>query len=257
MLELGIGPSFSRSRETCPGQTPKPGLKPEPKPLFDEEIITNKVYDSCRRQDCLEIVALAAEPVHINDKLIEVGEVIPVPEGACSVMTGNFAVKKIAIADKEPSPFKKGFWDIQIRFVFEYDIAFRRLDKSVIVCTKASSVYDKTFCLFGSDSSDFVTTADVLGGESFDGGAPTVWVNAKAIALKAEFRCSHCDRKPVDVLVTIGLFNIVKLSRVVFINVQSRGFCVPRECDFNPTDPCEFFSSLDFPMDTFAPPAKN
>jgi len=255
MFELGISPSFTIGQEICPSQKPEP--KPDPRPLFDEKIITNKIYDSCRRQDCLEIVALAAAPVKICDKLINIGEVIPVPEGACSVVADNLAVTKIIIVSKEPSPFKKGFWDIQIRFVFEYDITFRTLDKSVIVCVKVYSVNDKTFCLFGSDTSAFVAVADFISEKSFESGAPTVWVNAKAITLKAEFRYRHCDRKPVDVAVTIGLFNTMHLSRMVFLNVQSRGYLVPRECDFSPADPCEFFNSLDFPTDFFAPPAKS
>ena len=254
MFELGIDSSFTIGQEICPSQKPK--LNPDPKPLFGEKIITNKIYDSCRRQDCLEIVALAAEPVKIGDKLINIGEVIPVPEGACSVVADNLAITKIVIVSKEPSPFKKGFWDIQIRFVFEYDITFRRLDKSVIVCVKAYSANSKTFCLFGSDTSALVAVTDFISDKSFESGAPTVWVNAKAIALKAEFRCRHCDRKPVDVVVTIGLFNTIHLSRMVFLNVQSQGPLVPRECDFSPTDPCEFFNSLDFPTDIFASPAK-
>jgi len=255
MLELGIGSSFTIGQELCPGHNP--GQKPDPKSLFDEKIITNKVYDSCRRQDCLEVIARAAASVNIGDKLINIGEVIPVPECACSVDADNLVVKKIVIVDKKPSPFKKGFWDIQIRFVFEYDITFHRRDKSVIVCAKANSVHDKTFCLFGSVASDSVMFTDFIRDKSFESGTPTVWVDAKAIKLKAEFRCNHCDRRPVDVVVTMGLFSIIKLSRIVLLDVQSQGFCVPRECDFSPIGPCEFFNSLDFPTAIFAPPAKS
>jgi len=250
MIELGIGSNATIGQGICLGN------KPEPKPIFDEKIITHKVYDSCRRQDCLEIVALAAESVIIGDKLTGIGDVIPVPDGACSVIANNLAVKKIVIIGKEPSPFKKGFWDIQIRFVFEYDIAFCRHDKSVIVCVKANSFHDMTFCLFGSAASDIVMVTDFINDKSFEIIVPTVWVNAKVIALKTEFRCRHCDRRPIDVVVTIGLFNTIQLSRIVFLDVQSRGFCVPRECDFSPISPCEFFNSLCFPTDVFAPPAK-
>lgn len=34
-------------------------------------------------------------------------------------------------------------------------------------------------------------------------------------------------------------------------------FCIPKECEnVSPLSPCDFFESLDFPMDVFAPPQK-
>jgi len=249
--EFGVG--FARDKE-CPPPQPPP---PHPQHLRDEPIITNKVYDSCRRQDCLEVVARAAEPVYIDGVEIKEGEVIPVPDGAGSVTTEGFTVKKIMIVDKEPSPFKKGFWDVQVKVVFEYMLVFRKCDKDIILCVKANSIHNQKYCLFGSATSDFVAVTDLFNGETFNNEAPNVWIDAKAVALKAEFRCRHCDRKPIDVLVTVGLFCIFKLSRMVCLSVRSRGFCIPRECeDCNPTDPCKFFAGLDFPMNNFAPPER-
>jgi len=244
-FDIDVGPRFTQERH-CP--PPQPPVR-----LLDEPIITNKVYDSCRRQDCLDVIARAATPIIIDGQHINEGEVIPVPEGAGSVTASNFTIKKITVVDKEPSPFKRGFWDVQIRFVFEYELTFRKCNKDILLCVKANSIHNNKFCLFGSAPSEFVTVTDLFKGSSFNGGAPTVWVDAKAVALTAEFRCNHCDRMPVDVCVTVGLFCIFKLSRMVCLSVRSRGFCTPRECDFNPTNPCEFFSGIDFPMDTFAP----
>ncbi|MCL1786525.1 MAG: hypothetical protein FWG38_00950 [Defluviitaleaceae bacterium] len=57
--------------------------------------------------------------------------------------------------------------------------------------------------------------------------------------------------------VTLGLFSILKLFRLVHLNVQSKGFCVPNECqDQGDINPCEYFQDLDFPMDIFAPPRR-
>jgi hypothetical protein len=101
---------------------------------------------------------------------------------------------------------------------------------------------------------------------------PFIMTEAKAVALTAElhhkrhhhhphppFLDDHCPdgRVPNEVLVTIGLFSIVKLFRIVNLTVESRGFCVPDECEeVSPLNPCEFFDSLDFPLDIFAPPQK-
>jgi len=248
-FDINIGTALTHEHE-CPPPQPPP---PRPIPLRDQSIITNKVYDSCRRQDCLELIAHAAEPIIIGDKHIAIGEVIPVPHGAGSVVANNLTIKKITVISKEPSPFKRGFWDTAVRFVFEYELTFRKCDKDILLCVKANSIHHKKFCLFGSAASDFVAATDLFNRNTFDNGTPNIWVDAKAVALKTEFRCNHRDRKPVDVCATIGLFCILKLSRIVCLNVSSKGFCVPRECDFNPTDPCAFFHSLDFPMDTFAP----
>lgn len=90
-------------------------------------------------------------------------------------------------------------------------------------------------------------------------------VEAKAVALSAELRFARrrgfsADEalpRPNEVLVTIGLFTIIKLFRLVNLNVQSRGFCIPDECEeISPISPCDFFERLDFPMDVFAPPQR-
>lgn len=94
-------------------------------------------------------------------------------------------------------------------------------------------------------------------------------VIAKAVALAAELKYSRRrrpsdddedsvpPRRPNEVLVTIGLFSIIKLYRLVDLMVQSKGFCIPPECEnICPLNPCEFFEKLDFPMDMFAPPHK-
>jgi len=248
-FELDIGTSLLDRNQKC-------DIRHDPKHLRDEPIIAHKVYDNCRRQDCLSLVARAAEPVHIDGKHIKEGEIIPVPQGAGSVTIGDITVKKVIIADKKPSPFKRGYWDVEIRFVFEYVLTFYKCDKDVILRVKANSIQSNKHTLFGSADTDFVMATDLFKGQSPAGGEPFIWTEAKAVALKTEFRCNHRDHVPVDVAVTIGLFSIITLFRLVCLNVQSRGFCVPRECDFNPTEPCEFFNGLEFPMDAFAPPQR-
>ena len=88
---------------------------------------------------------------------------------------------------------------------------------------------------------------------------------AKAVALTAELKyqrrrnngAEDFSPSPNEVLVTIGLFTIIKLFRIVNLTVQSHGFCIPEECEeLSPLNPCDFFENLDFPMDIFAPPQR-
>lgn len=86
----------------------------------------------------------------------------------------------------------------------------------------------------------------------------------KAVTLAAEIRCAkrRCGCNDThegsrEVVVTIGLFTIIKLCRLVDLTVESRGFCIPEECEnVAPLTPCEFFDTLDFPFEMFSPPQR-
>jgi hypothetical protein len=239
----------------------------------EECIIAFKVYDSCRQQDCLtanEIgPARAAKKTVIGDECIQEGEIIDPPSNAAAVTIDNLFVKKVIIVDKCPNPFKNGFWDVDLKYVFQYRLTFREADGTPIsspVC--ANSIFNKKVTLFGSIGSDLVIATDLFKCSTNDSttlrAEPFIFVEAKAVALSAELRlqrrCSSVEDLPPEpnrVNVTIGLFTIIKLYRLVNLNVESRGFCIPKECeDISPLNPCDFFESLDFPMDVFAPPQK-
>ena len=239
--------------------------------LREECIIAHKVYDSCRSQDCLEERELgparAAESVCIGDHPINEGDIISPPDNAATVSIDQLRIKRIIVVEKEPNPFKNGFWDIDVKFVFEYRLTFREVDGERLGSVKANNVFNKKVTLFGSVGSDLVIATDLLCPRretTMLEAEPFILVEAKAVALSARLR--HCGRRrhhggdhlganAVDV--TIGLFSIIKLFRIVNLTVESRGFCIPEECpEISPLNPCEFFDNLDFPMDIFAPPQK-
>ena len=60
------------------------------------------------------------------------------------------------------------------------------------------------------------------------------------------------------VVATIGLFSIIKLVRYVQLLVPAFDFCIPpKECvAATEENPCEFFETIEFPMDEFFPPQK-
>lgn len=69
----------------------------------------------------------------------------------------------------------------------------------------------------------------------------------------------HPHPQPVEqVVVTIGLFSIIKLVRNVQLLIPAFDFCYPnKECIASTDeDPCELFDTIDFPMDQFFPPQK-
>jgi len=58
------------------------------------------------------------------------------------------------------------------------------------------------------------------------------------------------------VVVTIGLFSIIKLVRFVQLLIPAFDFCVPNKQCIAATDenPCELFDTIEFPVDEFFPP---
>jgi len=225
----------------------------------DECIIAYKVYDSCRRQNCLTPRELgparAAGICEINDATHKDGEIIKPVHGAASVTMERVVIKRIQVVDKQPSPFRTGFWDVDVKYVFEYRLIFRDASGCVIDKVNATNFFSMKVTLFGSVGADLVIGTDLYKGrgETFT-AAPFVWVEAQAVGLDAKLHHHHGHH---EVHVTIGLFSILKLFRLVHLNVQSKGFCIPEEChgqgDINP---CEYFADLDFPMDIFAPPQR-
>lgn len=244
-----------------------------PRRLREECIIALKVYDQCRQQDCLTPAELgparAAECKCLDGKHVNEGDVIDPPDRAAAVTIDKLKVKKVIIVDKEQNPFKNGFWDVDLKYVFEYRLTFREADGCVIETIRANSIFNKKITLFGSIGSDIVISTDLFCRHKEESNVmdadPFILVEAKAVALEAQLRYSRrrsigiddLAPSPNEVLVTIGLFTIIKLFRIVQLTVESHGFCIPPECEeVSPLNPCEFFDSLDFPMDIFAPPQK-
>jgi len=227
--------------------------------IKDECVIAHKVYDSCRRQNCLTPKELgparAAGLAMVGETELNEGDVIQPMCGAASVTMEKVKIKKIHVVDKQPSPFRAGYWDVDIKYVFEYRLIFRETGGKILDCIDATSVFNMKAALFGSVGADLVIGTDLYkgSGETF-AAAPFIWVEAKAVGLDAKIYRHHGHH---EVHVTIGLFSILKLFRLVHLNVQSKGFCIPNEChDQGDINPCEYFAELDFPMDIFAPPQR-
>lgn len=238
--------------------------------LKDECIIAMKVYDSCRQQDCLDPSLIGPARAACNSSYcgitVSQGEIIVPPANAAGVTVTDLRVERVVIVSKTPSNFKLGFWDIDLKYVFSYKITFRDINGDSLCCVKAHSVFNKMVTLFGSATTESVISTDLLNcaGTTIDVNAdPFVWVESKAVPLKAVLGFDNCccddgrNHDDADVVnVTIGLFTIIKLYRLVNLVVSSRGFCIPEKCEESFRNPCDFFADQDFPMDVFAPPQK-
>jgi len=200
---------------------------------------------------------------------VKEGDIVRPPANAANVTVDQLKVKRIVIVDKQPSPFRNGYWDVDIKFVFEYRITFRESDASVIARVKANNIFNMKVTMYGSIGSELVMGTDLFKAfnetTTFD-AEPFILVEAQAVALQAKLHYPHHNEnckdnteaaEPNRVLVTIGLFYIIKLFRIVNLLVNSKGFCMPDKCDdCQPICPCEYFEELDFPVDIFAPPGK-
>lgn len=240
-------------------------------------IHTDQVYDSCKEKDCLEDlqVILTAEGQSIIDQAINVkirsAEVIWV------------------FTDLEPVPFNKGFFTVDVKYFFRIVLdVFRGVGYPTQV--EGLATYDKKVILFGSEGNSKAFSSAYNPGNQM----PVMWKKnnlpkavvevVEPIALSARIvdagdKCCSCccdvssipdsicgcfnqelvvpsnDRK---ILVTLGIFTIIKIERNVQLLIPAIDFCIPtKECPAaTEQNPCELFNSLKFPMDEFFPPQR-
>jgi hypothetical protein len=187
--------------------------------------------------------------------------------------------------DVEPVQFNRGFYSVDITCCFDVSLEVfdrpcgRTGKKPCIVCGIA--VFNKRVILYGSEGNVKVFTSDSEdenGGETGSNDLPKAVVEAvDPVFLAARLIDADC---PVDgaqvpemfserlegslglvvplkiVLVTLGLFSIVKLERNVQMLVPAYDFCIPdKECESsNSSDPCDLFKNIKFPINEFFPP---
>ena len=227
--------------------TPEPRLRSEP-------LLTMKIYDSCRHKNCLAAPEIGPCR-HASGP--DAGEIIVPPHGARTAHIEDLRIRRIVISNKEPSQFRKGFWNVDIRYIFDYELRFVGDDGKFLCKESATNSFTRRCSLFGSVGAEVSMATDIFPhAETTMGGEPFVMVEAKAMGLAAEIIHRH-HRDEARLQATIGLFSIIKLYRMVSLLVESRGFVIPPSCgDVCPPNPCDFFGELAFPMDSFAPPQR-
>ncbi len=249
-------------------------------------IIAQKIFDQCRIQKCLNSDILGPARAarsngnSCNDMLCE-GDIIVPPCNAADVSICDLELDHIEILRKRANPLQDGCWDLELKYVFNYILEFRRADGCFIGCIPATNSYNLRVTLFGSTEADVTTVTDLYDCCGNSNGGPFAIAEGKAVALQADLRypSSGCDPcrpphgydcdcgstprshgdaamgAPVAVNVSIGLFTIVKLFRTVNMRINSLGRCTPETCSATSVsgDPCRNFERIRFPMDMFSP----
>ncbi len=242
---------------------------------FKEAVCINvdRIYDSCSDKDCW-----ANLPVQF-----------PAPAQCYIDRATNVKCKKVEVLDvflnTESIPFNKGFYAVDMTFFFLVTIDVYETPSACPVEVCGTIVYNKKVILYGSEGNVQVFSSERQCGEDpvriDQNTAPKATVQViNPICLS----CNLCESKPHfccalpdsiaaffedefdfsltptrTVEVTLGVFSIVSLSRMVQMMVPVYDFSVPdKDCSEQANDdPCELFKRIKFPVDQFFPPRLN
>lgn len=242
-------------------------------------IQTKQIYDSCKAKECLE---------NLRVHLTCAGQSIV--DNAVNVKVVETDLIWI-FSDVEPVQFNKGFYTVELTYFFKITLdVFTAMQAPRRVSGLA--VYDKKIVLFGSEGNAKIFTSKYRE-KAFDiqkwkktnlPEAIVETVDPMALSVKLVDACDPCCNCCCDsdmtnvpecvarvfddalvlsgdnkrVLVTLGIFTIVKLARNTQLLIPAYDFCVPdKECvSSSDENPCELFETLNFPVDEFFPPTK-
>lgn len=179
--------------------------------------------------------------------------------------------------------FNRGFFSVDITCCFDvslevFDRPCGRTGRKPCIVS-GIAVFNKRVILYGSEGNVKVFTSENDENESNNGckDLPKAVVEAvDPVFLAARLVDADCPTDGAQVpemfserlegssgcvvplkivLVTLGLFSIVKLERNVQMLIPAYDFCVPdKECESSSSDPCELFRNIKFPVDEFFPP---
>ncbi len=235
-----------------------------------------KIYDSCGAKDCLSDL-----PVFFtsqNQTIVNNATSVRINKASVS----NATVKVDSVA------FHTGFYSVDMVFYFSVYCDVYSGKGALPTTVNGVATYGKRVVLYGSSGNVKSFSSDDGEDNCTDpenccsaekGSMPRAAVNiSNPMALSAKLVSANQSinvpyvpdcvtaylgeelTKPDDkqVLVTLGIFTITRLERNVQLMIPSYDFCVPRkECEARTDDPCEAFSKIEFPTDSFFPPSSS
>ncbi|MCR5207806.1 MAG: hypothetical protein K6C14_04930 [Eubacterium sp.] len=235
-------------------------------------IDTKRIYDSCESKDCCEELR-----VTFNDAAQSL------IDKADTVKTRDCDISAVSI-DVDEVPFNKGYYSVDISFYFRLRFDTYSSPGAMPQVAIGYATFNKKCILYGSegDAKIFTSTAGERRRDCAEApkyANPTAKVQAvDPVILDTQVvEVCHCRRHccttfpdsireslaasrfPQNpekaVLVTLGLFSIIQLSRDVQMMIPAIDFCIPeKECACSTQSPCESFESIDFPVNQFFPP---
>ncbi len=240
-------------------------------------INTSRIYDCCKDKDCFE--DLRVYLTRVGQSVLE--RAINVKPKKAEVIWSYIDVEEVA--------FNDGFYTVDLKFFFRvtFDV-FTGVGRPTEVeglCTA-----DKKVILYGSEGNARIFSSAATPND-YDFQYPeksnmpkavVECVDPIALAVKVTDPCDSCCCCECDVntlptfvcnnfedelvdtcdknklLVTLGLFSIVRLEREVQLLIPAIDFCIPaKECPDSGSEPCELFRRIKFPTEEFFPPIKN
>lgn len=240
-------------------------------------IDTLRVLDSCRDRDCYEDVR-----VFLSDYGQEIIEhTASVRANRCKILWTYVGV--------DPIRFNQGFYQVTVRFYIKVELeACMGLGRNQEFCGIA--VVEKRVVLYGSvgnvsiyRSDPSVGPCDLGNTDNYSTNLPTAVVEVVDPVLLAvrvaEPGCNCCcacgcneipagvasaipgtlngDDNGNTLLVSLGIFSVIRIERPAQYLVSATEYCVPdKECTVNEEgDPCSLFRQMAFPVSEFCPPS--
>ncbi|MCL2217631.1 MAG: hypothetical protein FWB91_11520 [Defluviitaleaceae bacterium] len=209
--------------------------------MEDKCVIAYKAYESCRCQNCLtsEQLGPARAACRCSGPCRGNGDIIIAPSDTAFVTADNLRIENIRIVHKQPNSLRAGYWDVRVKFVFEYLLTFWGDDGCVISQAEAANTFVMKKTIFGLAGDGRVIGTDLCGGEStLQDTKPFVMVKGKAVALDVNLQHGECYG---EVHVSIGLFSDIALFRPTGLCIQARACGIPSECEDTALSPCDYF----------------
>ena len=233
---------------------------------------TKRIYDSCVSKDCLEELR-----VTFNE------ESQALIDAADTVKTRDCDISAVSI-DVDEVPFNRGYYNVTVNFYFRLRFDTYSSPGAMPRVAIGYANFEKKCILYGSEGTVKMFTSPAEQRRSDSPEAPKytnpvakvqavdpVVLDTDVIeihhchrhrcrnfpdSIRNSFDFSRFPQNPKKaVLVCLGLFSIIQLSRDVQLLIPAIDFCVPeRECDCATQSPCENFRNIEFPVDEFFPP---
>lgn len=222
----------------------------------------NRVFDSCSDRDCISNV-----PV-----ILDIGEL---PNNIQLVKCRCVRVADVCMR-LEPVPFNRGFYNIDITFTFRVELLAytHACDQPKVL---EGTVYaSKSSILYGSESNTQTFSSNGCRQGTTDAccevvNLPTANVQVVpplALETKIGTICRQCSNgngqepgiPPTvrTVVMTLGLFSVIELTRPVTILVPTFDYTIPtKECTSDTETPCAVFDRMRFPTEEFSPMTLN
>lgn len=218
-------------------------------------IKVNRIFDSCSDRDCLSNV-----PV-----ILDSGEL---PSNIHLVKAKCVRVADVSMR-LEPVPFNRGFFNIDLTFTFRVELLGYTHGYEQPQLLTGTIYASKSCILYGSESNTQTFFSDGCRIGNIDAccevvNLPTANVQVvPPIALETKIGnvcraadpCSEGGCTSVrTVIMTLGLFSVVELTRPVTVMVQAYDYTIPsKECSLDTETPCAVFDRMRFPTEEFSP----